>query len=203
MEEKLFGCPVEMLQHKEEISWLIDKVKAAKPVRVLEIGSLFGGTLWCWMQACPTASQFLSIDLIVPEADPRHDAQVDGHKRIWYEWAKQHDHTLDVLESGSTLPDTIAFAKSKMPVVDFLFIDGNHEYEAAKADFIIYSEFVRDGGLIAMHDIGAPDSGGFGTQRLWKELKAKYKTEELVVGDDRGLGLIYKNVTATGAVNIV
>jgi cephalosporin hydroxylase len=36
--------------------------------------------------------------------------------------------------------------------VDFLFIDGGHDYETVKSDFEMYSPLVRKGGLIAFHD---------------------------------------------------
>jgi predicted O-methyltransferase YrrM len=36
--------------------------------------------------------------------------------------------------------------------IDFLFIDGNHEYEAVARDFALWSRFVRVGGIVALHD---------------------------------------------------
>jgi len=37
--------------------------------------------------------------------------------------------------------------------LDFLFIDGDHTYEGVKRDFEMYSPLVRNGGIIAFHDI--------------------------------------------------
>ena len=37
--------------------------------------------------------------------------------------------------------------------LDFLFIDGDHEYEGVKKDYNNYSKYVKKGGLIAFHDI--------------------------------------------------
>jgi predicted O-methyltransferase YrrM len=36
--------------------------------------------------------------------------------------------------------------------IDFLFIDANHEYEAAARDFRMWSPFVKEGGIVALHD---------------------------------------------------
>jgi hypothetical protein len=36
--------------------------------------------------------------------------------------------------------------------VDHLFVDGNHEYEAVRGDFLAYAPFVRSGGIIGFHD---------------------------------------------------
>ena len=41
-----------------------------------------------------------------------------------------------------------------------LFIDGDHSYEGAKADFDRWSGFVRPGGHVLLHD--AADTGGYG-----------------------------------------
>ncbi len=36
--------------------------------------------------------------------------------------------------------------------IDFLFVDGNHEYDAVARDFALWSPFVRVGGVVALHD---------------------------------------------------
>lgn len=42
-------------------------------------------------------------------------------------------------------------------LLDFLFIDGNHEYAAARRDIFNYAPFVKPGGWIAFHDVGMKD----------------------------------------------
>ncbi len=36
--------------------------------------------------------------------------------------------------------------------VDMLFIDGNHAFEAVRDDFLMWSRFVKAGGIVAFHD---------------------------------------------------
>lgn len=36
--------------------------------------------------------------------------------------------------------------------IEFLWIDGDHSYQGAKADFDLYSPFMAEGGIIAFHD---------------------------------------------------
>ena len=69
--------------------------------------------------------------------------------------------------------------------LDFLFIDADHTYEGVKRDFEMYSPLVREGGIIAFHDIVPCDKihdpeGKFGASRFWNEIKHKYKYLEIV-----------------------
>jgi len=45
--------------------------------------------------------------------------------------------------------------------VSLLQIDGNHDYEAVRADFSLWSPFVLPGGRVAFHDSSEPESGPF------------------------------------------
>ena len=40
---------------------------------------------------------------------------------------------------------------------DLLFIDGDHNYAAVKADLDLWLPSLKPGGILAMHDIDAPD----------------------------------------------
>jgi len=52
--------------------------------------------------------------------------------------------------------------------IDILFIDGDHTYEGVKSDYEKYEPFVKQGGLIFMHDITHKH---FGVKNFWKEIK--------------------------------
>jgi hypothetical protein len=43
--------------------------------------------------------------------------------------------------------------------IDLLFIDANHEYAAVLRDFEDWSPFVKQGGVIAFHDVGEQFEG--------------------------------------------
>jgi predicted O-methyltransferase YrrM len=88
---------------------------------------------------------------------------------------------------------------------DVLFIDGDHRYEGVSRDFALYSPLVRDGGLIAFHDIvldrrsreGAATTGDAGgVPRFWRELAARHGGDATeAVADPRqdacGIGMLY------------
>ena len=44
-------------------------------------------------------------------------------------------------------------AVDDIPMVDFIYIDGNHSYDFVKRDIELYYPKVKDGGVIGGHDI--------------------------------------------------
>lgn len=68
--------------------------------------------------------------------------------------------------------------------IDILHIDGFHEYESVKADFDTWSPFVKEHGLILIHDVCV---GRFGCNRVFLEAASKYK---LFNPDSGGLGIL-------------
>ena len=71
--------------------------------------------------------------------------------------------------------------------MDFLFIDGDHTYEGVKADFNMYSELVRPGGLIVFHDICRHAAGmNCEVDRFWQEVKNERRTREFVHDTNQG-----------------
>ncbi len=53
------------------------------------------------------------------------------------------------------------------PKIDFLFIDGNHEYESVKQDYTLWTPLVPSGGIIILHDVGATHVDG--PKRIFNE----------------------------------
>ena len=45
------------------------------------------------------------------------------------------------------------FADTFKEPIDLLFIDGNHEFEAVLQDYEQWSPLIKDGGIIAFHDV--------------------------------------------------
>ena len=48
-------------------------------------------------------------------------------------------------------------AVNKIPVCDFIYIDGNHAYDYVKKDIELYFKKVKKGGILAGHDIEEKD----------------------------------------------
>lgn len=196
------GMPVPIIQGAWEFQALLDIYWRLGPTRVMEVGSLLGGTLWHWIRLSPGGSRFVSVDMLTHPSDPRHGGQKAGHDGMWKSWAEMKSGTLDVVEGNSADPAIVEKTRALAGELDFLFIDGDHSYEGAKADFDNYGPLVRKGGVIAFHDIlPARWWGSVEVHRLWDEIKAAgFVTQELYSRRDQhflyerhswGIGVVY------------
>ena len=69
--------------------------------------------------------------------------------------------------------DSLTAAKQlavKRGAIDFIFIDGDHSYDACKADILAWTPFVKRDGVIAFHDFGSRADGV--TRAIFEETKA-------------------------------
>jgi cephalosporin hydroxylase len=176
-------------QNEKEFAKLLEHFKALTPKhRVLEIGSLMGDTLTEWMTSMDLAGIIVSIDVIVGPTDPRHRKQKDGHQIYWPRRARALGLEFYCFNDDSTNPITVANTKSILPEVDFLFIDGGHDYNTVLADWKNYSPLVRSGGMVAFHDIGMPD-----VRRVWEMArKGTISVEISEKPNEWGIGVLYK-----------
>jgi hypothetical protein len=91
-------------------------------------------------------------------------------------------------------------------MIDLLFIDGWHTYEAVRADYMIYGPLTRH--IIAIHDIHTPPldaNDPVDVRRPWNEILATNTTDTLITiqhhnprrpeefnGQPLGIGLVVK-----------
>jgi cephalosporin hydroxylase len=159
-----------------EFKMLFELVMRLNPKYILEIGQMYGGTLYYWLQS--TCVRIVGLDITHENLIPFDD------------------NRLQLITMDSVLAvDTV---KSILPEINFLFIDGDHSYKGVKSDYELYSPLVKNG-IIALHDINEGKDQkqyGWGTSRFWKELKQKEQTEEFVekrgAKTSFGIGVVYK-----------
>ena len=172
-------------QKISELGRLIALLRRRKLRTVVEIGTLRGGTLWLWCQLATENARIVSIDLPAKSAAGRRQ---QGN-------LKKHaiaSQRLDFIRNDSQKEVTRAQLLRLLDgdAIDFLFIDGDHRYEAVRRDFQLYSPLLRPGGIVAFHDILQPPRFPDNQVELfWGELKKDYRTKELVdPADERGWG---------------
>jgi predicted O-methyltransferase YrrM len=187
--------PVPVYQDEGELNQLRQLVREHKPARILEIGSLFGGTLWAWMQDAPGAT-IVSVDIGVQSFDYRHE-EVEAARHFWPTWERATGCTLVQMRSDSTVIDTIDAVRAYGPF-DFIFIDGGHWFQVAMADFQNYWPMLRPGGLLAMHDIAYPDNNpdNYGVAAVWRQVRENGEWREIIRPNNPegiwGIGVVVK-----------
>lgn len=176
-------------QNEVEFDKLVEHFRKLVPrSRVLEIGSLIGDTLRTWMALMETPGTIVSVDVIVPPEDGRHRQQKDGHQIHWPRMARNLGLEFYAFNDDSTNGITVANVKSVLPIVDFLLIDGGHDENTVRADWKNYSPLVREGGMIAFHDLGIPD-----VRRVWDVARKGTISIEIVENPGVwGIGVIWK-----------
>lgn len=139
--------PAAAYQNLTEIGSLWELVATRPHARVLEIGSLFGGTLWYWSHL-PKIETLVSVDLPSDWAQVRDG--VSEARSHWAEWFSPRVEFIDI-EADSQDPKTVEAASMCGPF-DFAFIDADHSYAGVRADWLGWSHLIRPGGIVAFHD---------------------------------------------------
>ena len=158
-----------IIQDLYELKWLIDKVEELKPKRILEIGMERGGTLKIWETIAGPDSLLIGIDVVFNHLSPNCNFGKNVNLILGSSHEKEIMDKVKALLGGELL--------------DFLFIDGDHTKEGVTLDYADYSRLVRQGGIIAFHDIR---DGGI--KEFWKNLGGA--KEEMVI--TIGTGIIRK-----------
>lgn len=159
---------------------VISLVEAVNPQVIVEIGVKEGGTLNFWKHIVPTTGLVVGIDT--------------GNTVKWCLNCAPH---VKFIEGDSLNISTYRKFQQELQgrPVDFLFIDGGHEYREAKSDFYTYGWHVRKGGLIALHDINLDSVGEErgAVKHFWQEIKDRSGSfYDILFEDDRhtGMGIV-------------
>ncbi len=177
-------------QHRHELQWLISQVNKINHEVIVEIGVERGGTTSLWRRVFDY-ELMVGIDI----ADHKQEIKFDGIKNKFILGSSVLKETKDKL-----------IKELNGKEIDFLFIDGSHNYFDVKNDYYMYKDLVRKDGLIFFHDIWMHTSdlnvkldyndGWDGSvARFWREIiaDASIKSDSYHGKDmfNIGMGLIY------------
>ena len=184
---------IKVAQVKYEITKLLEILKDLTPKIILEIGTAGGGTLYLFTRIIDPEATIISIDL--------PGGSFGGGYSEWkiplYQSFTKNQQKIKLLRADSHNPKTFKLVKSVLAdkKVDFLFIDGDHTYEGVKRDFNMYSGLVKEGGIIAFHDIVEHDPrSSCKVNNFWNEIKNDYEYLEIIEDIKQkwaGIGVIY------------
>jgi predicted O-methyltransferase YrrM len=152
-----------LVRHSAELARLALVIRRLAPRRVLEIGTLHGGSLYLWSRVSDPDALIISVDLPPWELDDSFEpAKVEQLKRLGR--ARQR---VECIRADSHAPATLAAVREFLAgePLDFLSIDGDDSSQGLWQDYADYGALVRPGGLIALHGTQA---GGQGIELVWQ-----------------------------------
>lgn len=103
----------------------------------VEVGVRFGRSALVWLDACP-ALHLTCVDPWLGGHEKNYSLAVENLK----------GRNAEVVRATSME----AVSRFKDGTLDFVHIDGNHEYDYAAPDIIFWSQKLKSGGVMAVHD---------------------------------------------------
>lgn len=186
---RAFTPSIRPAQLKSEFAKFSKLIKSRKIKNVLEIGTANGGTLYLFSRIINKNGIIVSLDLETPE-----------WKQSFYKSFALGKQQIFLVAGNSHKKQTLKRIKKilRNKKIDLLFIDGDHSYKGVKSDFNLYKDLVKNGGIIAFHDIAAAyiiNSHWAEVNKFWIRLKRKYKHIEIIEDKNRqrafGIGVMY------------
>jgi predicted O-methyltransferase YrrM len=179
---------IHAMQVPTEILELLRQISALRARHIMEIGTARGGTLFALTRVAAPDAHLISLDL------------PGGTWGGGYPWWKVRlyrslalsGQRIDLIRADSHSAASLDAVQQALGTqkLDVLFIDGDHTYAGAKQDFEQYGPLVRQGGIIAFHDIADHPSGrGGDVPKLWRELQTGRSTRELIADRTKGYGI--------------
>lgn len=145
--------PIRSNQRQPEILSLLSDLQQIQPRTVCEIGCDRGGTLSLFAEVATSDATIISID-------PSHSLpRCHGYHLL----ARDHQRIVPLAADSHAL-QTVSRVREELQgrPLDFLFIDGDHSFEGVMEDYRMYAPLLREGGLMAFHDI-MPEANGSDT----------------------------------------
>lgn len=133
-------------------------VLESKPERVLEIGTQNGQSTKAILTALAKTGKGKLVSLDHKNRSTILDAEYPDLKSYW-----------NFIQGDTHLPEVFESAKNAVEgqLYDIVFIDGDHKYAGAKQDFVEYTQLLRPGGIVILHDTINKNEG---VHQVWAEI---------------------------------
>lgn len=190
---RMFRWQIDAWQIHEELTELLAITKNHQPETLLEIGTASGGTLFSFSKTASPHATLISVDL----PGGKFGAGYPIWRVPYYKSFASKKQKIRLLRRSSHDLTTLELVKGYLngAQLDMLFLDGDHTYEGVKLDFQMYASLVREGGVIAFHDICAgPKEKAGSVNKFWNEIKLGYVHKEIVSNSNQegfGIGILY------------
>ncbi len=150
----------------------------------LEIGSKFGDSFVSMTISMPQGSRAVSVEI-----KPKDSF------RLRVSALNVMGCDASIIKGNSTDP-AIVEAVRKLGPFDLCFIDGDHSYEGAMADWLNYGPMAR---IVAFHDIAWKERPGVKNRlelfvpTVWQEIRGRYRHAEIShMSASMGIGILWR-----------
>lgn len=168
-----------LFQHVEEFASFLEFVKSRRCKSVLEVGAMFGLSIYRIAQQLQPKSTVVCVDL--PLDPPVNNIPTEPVLRSNMETISLMGHHAELFLGNSHDPVLIESVRKFAPF-DFIFIDADHSEEAVRQD---WANFGPMGKAVGFHDIiGEP-----GCAALWADIKKQHQTVEFTQSGWLGIGI--------------
>ena len=138
--DTIFDIPSTWHGHRDFAHWLVQRLN---PQVTVDLGVDLGFSMFSLAEK--NTGHVWGIDTF--EGDDH-----EGHKQGTYEQCMAYKDALG-LDNITVLKDTFEHvAETWRRPIDILHVDGFHTYEAVKSDFMLWAKFVKDDGVVLLHD---------------------------------------------------
>lgn len=155
-----------LLVEAVELFSLANSLKSKKPV-ICEIGTWKGKSAYVFANALIEKHGLLyCIDPFNGDGDAASQSSyreaIKKMKKPLYQNFEETMKKYMLWDIITTFQMTSREARPLFPEknIDILFIDGNHNYESVKTDYILWSPLIIPGGTIVFHDVAAAHTNG-------------------------------------------
>jgi cephalosporin hydroxylase len=179
-------------QNKEEFLRFLEYIQGANPNTVMEIGVRDGGTSFMFANALKTCRIIIGLDIYLKN--------IHLLRSYRPKWIQKQEFICGDSSSDSAIKrveKSLGSAK-----LDVLLIDGDHSLKGVTRDYYAYRTFVRNGGIIAFHDICMDHRRRYGMDTpndsgevyvFWQKIRGNYETKEFFTDEEQngaGIGII-------------
>jgi len=182
------------LQKPFELQAFLEFLKDKKLKTIVEVGTARGGVFYAFCKIAEDTAKVISVDMPGGEFGGGYiEADIETFKSFGKDGQSLSFIRRDSHKAATKTELMKILGKDK---IDLLFIDGDHSYKGVKKDFEMYAPLVKDGGIVAFHDVCFhPYVPTCEVDKLWKEIKPNYKHFEFIDPKDKnwgGIGVISK-----------
>ena len=177
------GGVIGAIQNDIELLGYLNYLKDKNIKYALEIGTCKGGSLFLLTRTVREDAVITSLDL----PGGKFGGGYTWWRALLYRAFRLKNQQLNLLRLDSHQKSSLDLVKKIYGEnkLDFLFIDGDHTYNGVSQDFEMYAPLVKEGGLIAFHDIAITNNKEVNVDVFWGEIKKNYQYVEFI-GDPKG-----------------